>query len=154
MKTYNLAAFISMIVSWFIANISFNVLYPIIYQTPVLTYWIIRFGSFSFVFSLLANIIFVWESLTWGKDSSWIKKSFFSTSRLKFAILLSLYGTLIFSIPAAALIIIFRSYWNTRLILFFIEAAINGFVYGVVFYGIWKPSLQIRKQWITSTTLN
>ncbi len=77
-------------------------------------------------FSLFVNVLFI------QLPKSYIKKLVFGSSIWRFALFSCVYGLAIFTL------LIGYYYVNSNPLLF-INAASNGFIYGLVFYSIWKP---------------
>ena len=145
MRTYSSAWKISLFVGWLAAIIVYLVSYYLLFGFPeadVFYLWIMVIVSP--LFSLIGSAIFVFplRSVT--------DKLISKMPQVVFALLLSTYGLVIFIPTLHWFTGLDLSYPNQRLI--FVNAAINGLVYGLVFYTLRKPAVQANQKWTTSTT--
>jgi hypothetical protein len=145
MRTYSSAWATSLFAGWLAAIIVYVASYYLLFGFPkadAFYLWVMVIVSP--MFSLIGSAIFVFPL------KSLADKLIYKIPQVAFAFLLSTYGLIIF-IPALHWLSgLDLSYPKHRLV--FVNAALNGLVYGLVFYFLRKPAVQANQKWTTSTT--
>ena len=137
MKSYRRTALTSVFLSWLVSSLVYNLLALLIIGPLDFKVWVIFFGPCSLLFSILANLIFV------QTIEKRVASIFFTTTRMEFATFSLVYGTIIFALTIG---LVLNSYvYGEHRILFFIQAVVNSFSYGIIFHSIWKSDNQLRK---------
>ena len=140
MKSYSSASLTALFFSWLIATLFYLLCYYVIFKfqesSIYSSLYIVMMCVFSLVFSAIANALFI---LPFRK---YIDKLVATLHKIVFALLLTLYSLIIF-IPALS--------WLTGATLdhpqhrlLFADAAVNGFVYGLIYYSLRKPVSQVE----------
>ena len=130
MKSYFLASACAFIAGWFAQTIAFAI-YLIVGSSVFRTATNFFSGAVAFwMFSLVANLLFIQLPRTY------IKKLFFKTNTILFSSLLAVYGLAIFGLTLGLLT---RSSMGETIPLY-TASLINGFVFGLTFHSLWKPT--------------
>jgi hypothetical protein len=140
MKTYTSytkAAFYSVFIGWLVSSIVYNLLALIVIGSFDFKVWAIFFGPSSLLFSILANLIFI------QIPKKRVEKIYLQTDWVAFSTASMLYGTAIYALTIG--IVLHKFVYGSHLVLFFLQAVINGYVYGLVFYKTWVHTTQVKK---------
>jgi hypothetical protein len=137
-KYYEWAAFSAMIAGYLAAVIACALLGRwLAYGTHNAAGDVEFFAAASLPVVIIAHILFI------QLPSKYIKKAFFKLTTIPFALVSALYGLIFFSIAFGSFIfrdIRLEHFTNSFTFLLLAVSAINGFVFGLTFHSLWKPT--------------
>ena len=140
MKSYSSASLTALFFGWLIATAFYLLCYYVIFRfqesSIYSSFYIAMMCVFSLVFSAIANALFIFPF------RNYVDKLVAHVPKIAFALVLALYSLIIF-IPILSWLT-GATFEHPQHRLIFADAAVNGFVYGLIYYSLRKPVSQVE----------